>query len=262
MLVLDWNLIQSMPSEVDVPERYECVVLDQMFHEVVNKDPGYDEGAIRKLGRWAARNVHRLWVGHTPEKLFERQFDTGKPLSVQDIIHPGHTRELRRTASLPDYDWTAPLRGARDLEPVRNRRHQIETLVRLCTAIAEVWRSQPGKRTPNADEKGDWIRQAHLVTDLVERFLHERWRREWRRQVDNDPNRFAVVRWARFVAWYCLRRAEGHTRKYENNFDDAHYGLLASYAGHLGTADKGLREAATTIFPKLRVLDLGGLVGV
>jgi hypothetical protein len=60
--------------------------------------------------------------------------------------------------------------------------------------------------------------------------------------------------------WYCLKCAEGQTFKYENNFDDAHYGLLASYAGHLGTDDKGLAEAAAAIFPGLRVIGLADLV--
>lgn len=77
--------------------------------------------------------------------------------------------------------------------------------------------------------------------------------------VASDPNRIALIRWSRFVAWYCLRRAEGLRVKFENNFDDAHYGLLASYTGHLGTDDKGLVEAATTIFPGIRVVTLSQL---
>jgi hypothetical protein len=85
------------------------------------------------------------------------------------------------------------------------------------------------------------------------------WRPEWRQYIHSDPHRFAVIRWARFLAWYFVKRAEGQTKKFVNNFDDAHYGFLASYAGHLGTHDKGLAEATQAIFPSLRVLRLDDL---
>ena len=103
------------------------------------------------------------------------------------------------------------------------------------------------------------MRQANLVTDLVEKFFSPRWRAHWRPLAVADPNLIALIRWARFVAWYCVRRAEGQQNKYENNFDDAHYGLLGSYTGHLGTHDKGLAEATTSIFPGVRVLTLSNL---
>ena len=98
-----------------------------------------------------------------------------------------------------------------------------------------------------------------FATDLVEYVLSSRWRKEWRRYLNDDPNRFAIIRWARFLAWYCVKRAEGQTNKFENNFDDIHYGLLASYTGHLGTNDKGLAEATLAIFPKMRVVRLAEL---
>jgi hypothetical protein len=260
-LVLDWNLLQSMRAAQDVPAEYQCVVLDQAFHEIANKEPGHDMGAIKRFGRWASRNVDRLWVGRSPEDLFERQLRSdGKRLRLGDVIHPQFTRALRQVARQPAYDWTQPLVGARSSDPVRHRREQIDTLVRFSMAIAEIWAQNPAKRLPKLEQRGEWVRQPDLVTDLVEKYFGPRWRAQWHPLVTADPNRFALIRWARFVAWYCLRRAEGLLFKYENNFDDAHYGLLGSYTGQLGTHDKGLAEATTSIFPGVRVLTLSELV--
>jgi hypothetical protein len=195
--------------------------------------------------------------------LFERQFlSGGRRLSAKDVVHPQFSRELRRSARQAEFDWGRPLSGARDSEPVRRRREQIEKLVQLCTEVAAIWRQQAGKRHPKPEERGDWVRQPQLVTALVERYFGKVWRPEWRQQVEADPNRFAVVRWARFVAWYCLKRGEGQTYKYKNNFDDAHYGLLASYTGHLGTGDKGLQLVSRTIFPDLRIIEFSDLIRV
>lgn len=152
--------------------------------------------------------------------------------------------------------------GGRPLSAVGRRREQIAALVELCTAVSEEWKGQTPKRIPRADERSEWIRRPDLVTDLVERYFGPRWRADWSPRVLADPNRFAVVRWARFIAWYCVLRAEGQTKKYENNFDDAHYGLLASYTGTLGSNDRGLNDAFTAIFPKAQALSLEALVPV
>lgn len=104
-LVLDWNLIQSMPATSDVPAHYKCVILAQTFHEIANKESERGTQAINKLGRWAQRNVERLWVGRSPEDLFEIQLrSNGKRLKRADIIHPKFTRELRHVARKPGYD--------------------------------------------------------------------------------------------------------------------------------------------------------------
>ena len=108
-------------------------------------------------------------------------------------------------------------------------------------------------------DRGEWVRQFGPVIQAAEAFPGIPWRREWRQRAEANANRFAVIRWLRFFLWYCLKRIDGQTRKFENNFDDAQYGLLASYTGHLGTDDHGLRDAAQAIFPGLRVVGLANL---
>jgi len=51
-----------------------------------------------------------------------------------------------------------------------------------------------------------------------------------------------------------MRRALGDTRKFENNWDDAQYGFLASYTGHLATGDKGLIKMVGLVFPGIHIV--------
>jgi len=259
-LVLDWNLIQSMSASQDVPARFQCVVPAHILHEIATKDSGKDHAAMKKFVQWGSRNVHRFWIGRLTEHLFERQVRaTGKRLNMRDVVEPQQTRLWRRALQSPHIDWGLIVAVIKDSPPVKQRNHQINELVRFSDAITVAWGKRPQRRTPRPSEMGEWVRLPQLATDLVETQFSRWWRKEWRRYVDDDPHRFAVIRWARFLAWYFVKRAEGQTHKFANNFDDAHYGLLASYTGHLGTDDRGLEEAALAIFPSLRVVRLNHL---
>ncbi len=60
--------------------------------------------------------------------------------------------------------------------------------------------------------------------------------------------------------WYAFERwkqGKSTTASFENNFDDAHYLFLASYAGHLAAFDKGLKKALKALFPGCCILDFG-----
>jgi hypothetical protein len=260
IIVLDWNLIQTMPASKEIPPHFQCVIPAQAIHEIATKESGSNEAALRKFVQWGSRNVGRLWIGRLPEYLFEQQMRSkGKRLRMYDVIEPTQTRIWRRALRSPQVDWAKSLAHLKNSPPINLRNHQIAELVRFSDAIKDAWKKRPLKRLPQPTEKGEWIRLPQFATDLVEYVLSSRWRKEWRRYLDDDANRFAIIRWARFLAWYCVKRAEGQTKKFENNFDDIHYGLLASYTGHLGTNDKGLQEATVAIFPGLRVIRLENL---
>jgi hypothetical protein len=259
-LVLDWNLIQSMPASQDIPDRFQCVVPAHVLHEIATKEDGRDKAAMRKFFQWGSRNVHRFWIGRLTKDLFQRQVRaTGKRLTMRDVVEPRQTRLWRRALQSSQVDLQQVLAKIKDSPPVKLRNHQIDELVRFSDAITVVWGKRPQKRIPRPSEKGEWVRLPQLATDLVETRFFKWWRKEWRRYVNEDPHRFAVIRWARFLAWYFVKRAEGQTHRFANNFDDIHYGLLASYTGHLGTDDRGLEEATLAIFPSLRIVRLSDL---
>lgn len=261
---MDWNLLRSMPLSHDVPPAYACVVPDHVFHEIATTASGDPTGFIRKFGLWAARNVSRLWVGRTLGDLINVQWKrNGCFLSIQDIAHPMRTRRLRELAKQPMYDWPNFLRTVQRGESIAYGVNGVKQLSVLCTRIAERWsKTYPGRALPTPEEQAEWIRRPDLVKPFISGPYAGRWRAEWTNSLAADPNRFALVRWIRFVGWYCMRRIEGETRNFENNFDDATYGLLASYTGHLGTNDHGLQRAAKAIFPGIRFLDQQGLIEI
>jgi hypothetical protein len=261
---MDWNLLRSMPTSRDVPPEYACVVPDHVFHEIATTASGDPTGFIRKFGAWAARNVSRLWFGRTKEDLINLQWKKGgRPLSMQDVVHPWRTRQLRKFAKQPSYDWPNFLKTIQGGESVDYRVKDIKQHSMLCTRIADNWqKTYPGRSLSTLEEQADLIRRPDLMKPFVNGPYAGRWRAEWTSTLATDPNRFALIRWTRFVGWYCMRRITGETYKFENNFDDATYGLLASYTGHLGTNDRGLQQAVEAIFPGIKILDQQRLVEI
>ena len=77
------------------------------------------------------------------------------------------------------------------------------------------------------------------------------WR--WRRHLECFPDRLLIGKRARLDLYYAIRRSLGDSKKFENNWDDMHYAITASYTGHLATHDAGLVRAAEIIAPNLRV---------
>lgn len=264
VVVLDWNLLRSMPASHDIPPAYACVVPDQMFHEIATTKSGDPDNLIREFGTWASRNVSRLWYGCTKEDLVTRQWKSGgRHLSVEDIVHRVKTRDLRRFAIESPNDWPRFIKTAQSGNSIGYREQEINNHVTVCKRISDAWhKTYPGRSLTSIQNQIEWIRGPELVRPIVTELYYPRWRSEWTSTLANDPNRFAVVRWARFVGWYCMRHITGQTHKFENNFDDAIYGLLASYTGHLGTNDCGLQQAAQAIFPGLRIVDQQRLIEI
>lgn len=257
VVVLDWNLLRSMATSHDIPQGYSCVVPDHVFHEIATTKSGDPDNPIRKFGNWAARNVSRLWYGRTKEDLITRQWKRRcHSLSIQDVVHPARTRALRKFAIDARYDWSHFLDTAQSGDSIVYPDKEINEHVEVCKQIAHAWhKTYLSRSLQSIDEQAEWVRGALLVKPFVTHLLHSRWRPEWTSTLERYPNRFAVVRWARFVGWYCMRRILGETAGFENNFDDATYGLLASHTGHLGTNDRGLQRTALAIFPGLRILN-------
>lgn len=53
--------------------------------------------------------------------------------------------------------------------------------------------------------------------------------------------------------WYSLTMSLDETREFGNNWDDAHYAILAAYTGHLWTHDRGLTALVKAVFPDVKV---------
>ncbi len=259
-VVMDWNLIRAMPSSNDVPPEYHCIVPDHVFHEKATSettDTGDPIGLMHKFHDWAARNAARLWYGRTREDLVDRQWATGgRPLSMQDVVHPTLTDKLRQFAERPSDDLGNFVRIFQGCTSINHRLNDIRLHVRICDEFAKSFQTTyPHRSLGSTKEQEKMIRGPDLIKPFLNGPYHFCWRPEWDNTLLTDSNRFAIARWARFFAWYCMRRAHGEKGKFKNNFDDAMYGLLASYTDHLGTHDEGLKRAVKAIFPGVMIVD-------
>jgi hypothetical protein len=253
-----------MPRSDDIPPRYACIVPDHVLHEIATATQADPLGLIQKFGAWATRNASRLWFGRTIEDLIDLQWERdGSSLSMQDVVHPWRTRRLREFAKQSSCDWRSFLTTIQDSPSISYHLDKASKLTALCDQIADNWRATyPIRSLTTVENQIEWIRRPELVKPFVTGPYAARWRPEWTSTIAAAPNRFALVRWARFISWYCMRRIAGEQGKFENNFDDAVYGLLASYTGHLGTNDRGLRHAVEAIFPSVRILDQNRLIEI
>jgi hypothetical protein len=271
-LILDWNLIQTMPANRDIPQGYECIVPDQLFHELAGKASNIsaDHEKARdlawKLGGWAKRNLRRIWAAETVEYLFELQFASeGQPIKISDLIDEKGSEQIRSMASNPEYDWGAATERAARNVSIRNREDQTNFLQGVRESLVEVFKSQFGVRPfeQASPDLVDMVMRTEKTADSLATMFPNKWRPEWQPLLAEDLNRFAVARYFRLFLWYSFRLVPARIpARRRNDLDDLHYALLASYTGHLGTSDYKLHQASLELSPKVRFVTNGDLVNV
>jgi hypothetical protein len=260
LLVIDLSLFEAMSCGVDFPAGYDCIVPDRLVSEMCTKaDPARAASQFAKFKRWSAKNADRLWIGRHPNDLFKTQLDSnGAPLDAADLVNGELTAEWLVEARRPDRDVNTFVRAGRSGDGVKYILSQSRKLTELCDNYAEFCRANDANESLNMRDRAELLKPAQVVS-LAERYCASQWRTGWRECVDRDGDRFALIRWLRFIGWYCLKRRDGQKKDFQNNFDDAEYGLLASYTGHLGTKDGGLKSAAEVIFPGVAIVGIEDL---
>jgi len=98
-----------------------------------------------------------------------------------------------------------------------------------------------------------WIRSPDLVTHLAAMSSPGRDTEAWRNALAVFPDIHAAGKFIRLLLWSALRRVVKPKANLINDWDDIHYVFLASYSGHIATADRGVMEMAQAIFPDVSV---------
>lgn len=124
-----------------------------------------------------------------------------------------------------------------------------------CRDFIRQQKGRPSEKIPHTKEAiRDYVRQYDVSSLIVHRGgrgPYGDWR--WRRHFGCFPDRLLIARRVRLDFYYAIRRASGDSKKFENNWDDIHYAIAASYTGHLAPHDSGLATAAEIIAPGLRM---------
>lgn len=252
--MIDWNVIQSHTNAGSLPASGQLVLSDQAFHEIVGKDDEESRGSyLAKLPRYFQGQVARVWMGMNWVCLLSASRKEARKLGALDMLHREYTGVLRRALTDPAIEWRSLWRDAMNGRAYEIGRESKEWFMGLVGAL-DKWQTATGATRPSNDEEARAITEdSGEVRTCVKAFMGK-----WRvpsqdARISASVDSLPVSRFARILMWYLLSRMCGARQKFENNADDAHYLLLASYTGHLATHDKALRNAARNLFPNMRL---------
>lgn len=260
LVVYDWGAIRGLARGDSLPTNVSPLLADTVFNEIANsKDPGgfaFKLSSVLSTPQVAAR----VCVGRYWGELSQMQTTPSTVLRAEDVVHAEMTAGLRQLLAQDSSDW--PERIAYAADGTENQEHQ--ELRRQFVSLCESWTAYiSGKQGVELSRiRGDvraqheWVRQPELVTEFVVSRNPRYDRDDWRTILTQFPDELAIGRWARVIVWYALMRSlnpQGDQHAFENDWDDAHYAFLASYAERIVTNDKGLRRAIWAVFPSVEV---------
>lgn len=260
LVVVDWGAIRALPKSAEIPGDNGVLLADTIVCEIAGSNTP-ESNALKFRDVLAATDASRLLVGHYWDHLSRQEHSPDVVLEPDAIVNPQLTSQLRESLSDGKANWSERIVGLDDSdEMTAYERHRNEFV-----AKCEAWTRWIRERQPDELNRmagymaaqHEWIRIPTQVTELVVQGNPEKFDKpEWREALSVFPDRLAAGRWARIIVWYALMRSlnpEGNEHAFENNWDDAHYAFLASYAGNLVTADRGLKQLVEAVFPSVCV---------
>jgi hypothetical protein len=260
--VVDCNFIQRCRGEEDdVPWSWDCLLISSVFGELAIKADQERTFLLSKFTSWTRRNVDRLWIARDFDDLrsaMEPTPDRVRHIRLRHLVSESRTRLVRRAIRDGQLQWRAPpeIPEIQDwLSRAARGRAAFVSFTDECRDFIESQEGRPSEKLPHTkDAIRDYVRRysaADLIVHPEGRGEYGDWR--WRRHLECFPDRLLIARSARLELYYAIRRSLGDSRKFENNWDDKHYAIAASYTGHLATHDGGLMTAAEIIAPGLRI---------
>ena len=253
LCVVDWNIIRAQKADDCLPDNTDILIPDAILMEVAQSH--ITAGLRRVFVSWSKRNRHRIHVGHYWTRISRAEVSPTCSTSVRQIISHQLTNRFRHTFK-------------------RNADTLIERFSSFSNGLAHTeYQALEHEFCAMAQDGSEAFLQAHpkinlkaateeIVTKYIQSANPYDWvapsntkhsGAAWQAPLAIFPDKLAVGRWMRLVTWYRLEHVQGKTRKFGNNWADAHYLFLASYAGNLFTGDKRMMKAAETVFPQCHV---------
>lgn len=259
--VVDCNFIQSCRGDSDdVPASWDCLLISSVFGELATKDERERSFLFSRFTEWARRNANRLWIARDWMALLnshEGSPRNARRIRLRDLVCPANTKKMRQYASHPDNKWQAPLSipAVREwLDNADKGRALFVSFTDACRKFVGSQGGRPSEKLPHAPEAiRDYVQRFNIANAVVHRSGKGRYGdRCWRKHLQSFPDRLLIARRARLELYYAIRRSLGDSRKFENNWDDIHYAIAASYTGHIATHDQGLIRACEILSPGIR----------
>lgn len=265
LVVVDWGALRRLPKNAVLRDDISILLADTVFREIASSD-NPQAFAVKLKTLLEPEPVRtRVCIGQYWDELSRLESEPQKLVPLDAIIHNAMTRELRNLLAQTTSDWAERISVAASGPEVREYEGRRTTFVETCQAWTRwICQHQPDELTRISGDiraQHDWIRVPHQCTEWIIRnnpsgkFDSP----EWRAALSVFPDRHAVGKWVRIIVWYCLMRSlhpTGDEHNFENNWDDAHYGFLASYTGRIATHDKGLKRLVAAVFPHVSITSI------
>lgn len=253
LVVLDRCVLSYRRIEEFVPENAQYVLTDTFFFEASAATPD-EEGP--KFNAWAKRFVDRLFVAQYWDELSRMEKRPGQTVHPKEIIHAGFSYALREEAKNAGLDWSLASRGDVHTE-LQEKQQRVAAFTGLCERFSATAQDRiPGwrKQLRSQESQHELIRQPGFIASFVQQNNERVAGPEWKEHLQAFPDKHAVGRWVRLVAWYAIQHSLGRTHDFGNNYCDAEYAFAASYVGRIATTDGGLTEAIRAVFPYVDIL--------
>lgn len=258
IVVVDWGVLRQLPNNAVLRDDTSILIADTVFREIASSD-NPQAFAVKLKTLLEPESIRaRVCLGQYWDSLSRRESEPQKLVAPDEIIHGTMTEQLRELLTTSTGDWSERISAAAGAPEVREDERRRTAFVETCQAwtrwIRERQADELTRIGGDVPAQHNWIRIPHQVTEWIiqnnpcGKFDSP----EWRAALSVFPDRHAVGRWARIIVWYCLMRSlhpTGDDHDFENNWDDAHYGFLASYTGRIATHDKGLKRLVAAVFP-------------
>lgn len=249
-----------------LPDDASFVVSDFTFLEATDGTTTRGGSTIDKLRSILARPDFRsrVLVGHHWQTVVLEEHRTKRP-STRHATIDHHATQQVRIAPTDGPRWADRLARARKsdgyLDYVAAKSEFVARGNAFATAPENIRSSVLALLRSDTGALRQFMRRRSLVTDfLYANRWSPSWRsRKWRHELEVFPDRFAIGRWARLLAYYGIRRllAPDETDdRFSNHFEDATYAFLASYTGFLASNDGVLRGCVNTLFPNVTFVQL------
>ncbi len=263
LVVADLSLLRGRPRSYRVPLGVGLVIPGTIVEEVLetlDSEPGPDVGQSAKFHDLFDANRGRVFLGRGAAELDSIEHGPDVRLDLRHVINFEISEHLMYGLP-PLAEWVE--RGL-VLQKFRDRRPNTAA-ARQLRDIRASWRGIEGDLTDSSliasfrrDPKqllavvNDASRAERLV-ESVAKFAGDRWAAAVRR----EPLRYSWPRFIRLMDWYgaqSLLKPDASEDRLRNDHHDIDYVHLASYIGTLATADRGMTECATAVFPKLAIV--------
>jgi hypothetical protein len=257
-VVLDLSWIRALPRNYRRFHRQvRCIIPDGLFGEIAGSDIPDQLGD--KMYTLFQSNRGRMFIGTMWKTIADEECRRGRPIEAREIInHTATTSLCRCLADNGVKAWMWAFRATAESDRFRSNEIKRGEFLALAANFAEWFQEKSPEAVRSLgsiQRQRDWIQDPRLVAEAAGHFFPEYASDGWPTRLQGFPDRFAVCRWMRIIAWTCLKKATGATRGISNDWDDAQYAYLASYAGGLVTADQHLKKTMALLFPDVRMYD-------